>query len=75
MRREPMPSAEITSYKPTSHYYSGKSRSIASVLPANREVGPGRPLGHPNACDFGVTWVIILLKAFVTKWVVLHIRP
>jgi hypothetical protein len=26
-----------------------------------------------NACDFRATWIIILLKVFVTKWVVLRL--
>jgi hypothetical protein len=32
----------------------------------------GRHLWHPNACGFRATWIIILLKVFVIKWVVLH---
>jgi hypothetical protein len=34
-----------------------------------------RPDAEGYTCDFRATWIIILLKVFVTKWVVLHIRP
>jgi hypothetical protein len=55
---------------------------VRTTLPNGRPCNFGRlvsravgPHVTANACDLRATWIIILLKVFVTKWVVLHIRP